>query len=261
MSGLAGLRVVVTGGSRGIGHGIALGFARAGASVSICARDAAQLVATHAELAAIGPAHAQVCDLADGDAVRTYVDAAATALGGLDVLVNNASGFGRSDDEAGWAAAVGVDLMATLRAGWAAVPWLRQSDRAAIVNISSTTAFRPSVIAPAYAAIKAALVSYTESHAKALASDGIRVNAVAPGSTTAPGHFFEKRRLAGDPTYAAMVASIPAGRLGSPDEIADVVLFLASPAARWVTGQTIVADGGQSLFEGGGVTAAAGKTP
>ena len=257
---LPGLRVVVTGGSRGSGRGIALGFARAGASVSICARDAGQLAKTHAELAALGPAHSQVCDLADGEAVRSYIGAAATAMNGLDVLVNNASGFGRSDDELGWAAAVGVDLMATLRAGWAALPWLRLSDRAAIVHISSTTAFRPSVIAPAYAAIKAALVSYTQSQAKVLAAEGIRVNSVAPGSTTAPGHFFEKRRLAGDPTYAAMVASIPAGRLGTAEEIADVVLFLASPASRWVTGQTIVADGGQSLFEGGGVTAV-GKTP
>jgi len=246
----SGYRVVVTGASRGIGRGIALAFAEAGAAVSICGRDQAKLEETYAELMAKGGrAHRQVCDLADGDAVRAYVEGAARAMGGLDVLVNNASGFGRADTEEGWAAAVAVDLMATMRANWAALPFLRQSGKGNFVHISSTTAFKPSVIAPAYAAIKAALVHFTRSQAKALAKEGIRVNSVAPGSTSAPGHFFEKRKEAGDPSYDRMIATIPAGRPGTPEEIADVVLFLASPAARWVTGQTVIADGGQHLFD------------
>lgn len=246
---LSGYRVIVTGASRGIGRGIALRFAEAGASVSICARDPGKLAETAGEIGKSGKVHSAVCDLADGEAVGAYVNAAAEALGGLDVLVNNASGFGRADDEAGWSAAVAVDLMATLRASWAALPWLRRSEHPCYVHVTSSAAFKPSVIAPAYSAIKAALVHYTRSQAKALAKEGIRVNSVAPGSTTAPGHFYEERRKAGDPRYDKVVATMPGGRLGSPEEIADVVLFLASHEGRWINGQTIIADGGQSLFD------------
>lgn len=246
---LKGYRVIVTGASRGIGRGIAKRFAEAGASVSICGRNEKGLASAHEEIAAIGPVHSAICDLADGDAVRAYVDAAAKAMGGLDVLVNNASGFGRADDEEGWASAINVDLMATMRANWTALPWLRKSANPSYIHITSSVAFKASMKAPAYAAIKAALVHYSTSQAKILAAEGIRVNTVAPGSTTAPGHFFEKRREAGDPAYDAVLKTMPAGRLGMPEEIADVVLFLASPAARWVTGQTILADGGQHLFD------------
>ena len=245
----SGYRVIVTGGSRGIGRGIVTAFVRAGAAVSTCGRDEQALSETRSSLAGFGPVHAQVCDLADRAAVGAYVEAAAEAMGGIDVLVNNASGFGRTDDEEGWAAAVGVDLMATMRANWAALPHLRESAHPSLVHISSSAAFKPSIIAPAYAAIKAALVHYTKSQAKALAGQGIRVNSVAPGSTTAPGHFYEKRKAANDPAHARVLATIPAGRLGTVEEIADVVLFLASPAARWVQGQTILVDGGQHLFD------------
>jgi len=110
----SGQRVVVAGGSRGIGRSIALGFAAAGADVSICARGAAAQEATRAELARFGgKAHAATCDLADGVAVARCINDAASALGGIDVLVNNASGFGATEDEAGWEASIAVDLTAT----------------------------------------------------------------------------------------------------------------------------------------------------
>lgn len=246
---IKGYKVIVTGGSRGIGRGLAEAFARQGASVSICGRDPESLAETHAMLAAIGPTHSQVCDLADGAAITAYVDAAAEAMGGLDVLVNNASAFGRADTDEGWQAAFGVDIMATMRASRAALPWLRKSRNPSYVHISSSVINKASVKAPAYGAMKAALVHYSKTQAKTLAAEGIRVNTVGPGSTTAPGHFFEERRANNDPAFLKVLETIPAGRLGTPEEIADVVMFFASPAARWVTGQTVIADGGQFLFD------------
>jgi 3-oxoacyl-[acyl-carrier protein] reductase len=243
-----GRRVVVAGGSRGIGRSIALGFAAAGADVSICARGAGTLEATRAEIARHGRrAHAATCDLADGPAVARYVAEAEAALAGIDVLVNNASGFGMADDEAGWAAGLSVDVMAMVRASHAALPALERAAGSSIIHISSISGLRPSVRTPAYAAVKATMIHYTQSQAAALARKGIRVNCIAPGSIEFPGGLWEKRRLAGEPLYDRILASIPFGRLGEPEEVADVALFLASPFARWVTGQTIAVDGGQVL--------------
>lgn len=243
-----GKRVVVAGGSKGIGRSIALGFARAGARVSICARGEAALGAARDELSAFGlPAHAATCDLGVESQVKGYVAAAAEALGGIDVLINNASGFGQSDDEAGWAASLDVDLMATVRASHAAIPFLLQGQGGSIVNISSIAGYRPTTRSVPYAAIKAAVIHYTTSQAATLARQGVRVNCVAPGSVEFPDGVWEQRRADNPELYGRTLKSIPFGRLGYPEEIADVVLFLASPLARWVTGQTIVADGGQLL--------------
>jgi 3-oxoacyl-[acyl-carrier protein] reductase len=245
----SGRRVLVAGGSRGIGHAIALQFARAGAMVSICARGAGALAAARAELGA--GSHAQVCDLADAAQISAWVQAAAEQLGGIDVLVNNASGLGMGDDEAGWAACLNVDIMAMVRSSQAALPHLRASCAAgrgpSIINLSSISAYRPSVRAPAYAAAKAAMNSYTASQAAMLARDGIRVNAIAPGSVEFPGGLWEQRRDQEPELYQRTLRSIPFGRLGRPEEIAEVALFLASPAARWMTGQVLNVDGGQLL--------------
>lgn len=243
-----GKRVVVAGGSRGIGRSIALGFAEAGAAVSICARNAAGLAATAAELGRFGgKVHAAPCDLASAEAIAAYVPAAAEALGGIDILVNNASGFGQGDTEAGWDAGLKVDVMAVVRASHAAEAFLAASKGSSIVNIASISGFRPSLRTAAYAAVKAAVIHYTTSQAAALARKGIRVNCVAPGSIEFPGGLWEQRKTADPALYQRTLASIPFGRMGSPEEMAHVVMFLASPYASWVTGQTIAADGGQLL--------------
>lgn len=241
-------RVIVCGGSRGIGRAIALAFANAGADVSICARGRDALAATRDEIARHGHrAHAATCDLADAASVARYVAEAGAALGGIDILVNNASGFGTGDDEAGWAAGLAVDVMAMVRASHAAIALLAAGRDPSIVHVSSIAGLRPSTRTPAYAAVKAAMISYTASQAAMLAPRRIRVNCIAPGSIEFDGGVWDQRRKAGDPLYDRVFKSIPFGRLGTPQEVAEVALFLASPHARWVTGQTLAVDGGQLL--------------
>lgn len=245
---LSGKRAVITGGSRGIGRAIAVACAEAGAAVSVCARGAEGLAPVRDEIAAFGvTAHAQACDVADAAALAGYIEAAAGALGGIDVLVCNASGFGTSHDEAGWQKSIEVDLLGTVRAIRAAVPYLEKGEGASILIISSISGLVASARTPPYGAVKAALIEYTQSEASLLAKKGIRVNCIAPGSIEFPGGSWEKRRLENSPVYNSVLRSIPFGRLGRPEEIAQVAVFLASPLAGWVTGQTISVDGGQLL--------------
>lgn len=246
---LKGRNAVIAGGSRGIGRSIALAFAEAGANVSICARGEESLRATEAELSRFGhKVHAATCDLGDGPAVTAYVQAAAQALGGVGVLVNNASGFGTSDNEAGWEASINVDLMATVRASYAALAYLEKS-RGSIIHISSIAGMAPSARTPPYGAVKAALIQYTLTQAAQYAAKGIRVNCISPGSIEFPGGVWDKRKTDQPKLYNAVLGSIRFGRLGTPAEIANVALFLASDAASWVTGQNIAVDGGQMLGE------------
>ena len=227
-----GKRVVVCGGSRGIGRSIALGFAQAGAAVSICARSAGPLDATRAEIAALGvTAHAAACDLGDRAAVTAYVAEAAAALGGIDVLVNNASGFGCQDTEEHWAQGLSVDVMATVRATHAALPFL-EAAKGCIVNVSSISGYRPT------------------SHAGLCRGEGAadQLHPVPGGDVCGEGHPREcgrarqhriPRRLLGGAArpatrslYNRILAGIPFGRLGTPEEVAEVAMFLASPAGR-----------------------------
>jgi 3-oxoacyl-[acyl-carrier protein] reductase len=245
---LKGRRAIVAGGSKGIGRSIALAFAEAGAAVSICSRGRSALDQTLVELRTRDvTAHATACDLADKDAIVAYIAAAAEALGGVDILVNNASGFGAADDEAGWAKGLDVDLMATVRASHAAIPFIEQAGGGAILNIASISGYDASVRAAPYAAVKAAVINYTMSQALMLAPRRIRVNAIAPGSIEFPGGMWEQRKTAHPQLYQAVLRSIPWGRLGHPDEVASVAVFLCSSAASWVTGQTLIVDGGQTL--------------
>lgn len=241
-------RVVVCGGSRGIGRAVALGFAKAGAAVSTCGRDPAALQAVHAELQGLGgKVHVERCDLAHADEIARYIPSAAEALGGIDVLINNASGFGFGNSEEAWSAGLQVDLLATVRASTAAEPFLTASKTAAIVNVASISGFRPSARTPAYAAVKAAVIHYTTSQAAMLARKGVRVNCIAPGSIEFPGGLWQQRKTSAPELYNAILNSIPFGRMGNPEEVANLVLFLASPLAGWITGQTVCVDGGQML--------------
>jgi 3-oxoacyl-[acyl-carrier protein] reductase len=244
---LTGRRALIAGGSRGIGLAIARSFAACGADVAICARQSAALESAAASLKPLGHrVSTRVCDLSQAEEVRSWVEAAAQNLGGIDILVNNASGFGRTDDEAGWAVSLQVDLMATVRACHAALPYLeRQGGN--IIHISSIAGMGASVRTPPYGAVKAAVMEYTQTQALALARKRIRVNCIAPGSIFFAGGTWDRVQQQNPTLYERILSSIPTGRYGTPEEVAQVATFLVSDQASWVTGQTLAVDGGQSL--------------
>lgn len=245
----SGYRVLIAGGSKGIGRSMALGFAQAGAAVSVCARGAAGLQAVDGDLSAFGgTVHTHACDLSQADAIHEWVETAAQALGGIDVLVNNATGYGfdgRNDEH--WIADFNIDLLAAVRASRAAEPHLERSEHASIVHTSSISALRPRPEGPPYAAMKAALNHYTATQALMLAKKRIRVNAIAPGSIEFEGGVWDRVRQDDPERYQAVRERIPFDRYGTPEEVANVALFLASPLAQWITGQIIAVDGGQAL--------------
>lgn len=246
--GLRGKGVIVTGGSRGIGRAICLAFARERAHVALCARNAAALERTASELGAFGVrVHAAACDVADEAALAEFLDGSRAALGAVHVLVNNASGFGYGDDDASWRSAIEIDLLASVRASRRVAPWIEAGGGGAIVHVSSTLGgLEGDHPAPAaYATMKGALVSHSKLLALALAEKRIRVNCVAPGSIDFPGGVWESIRSSSEAAYQRVLATIPWRRMGTPDEVANAVVFLASDAARWITGTVLPVDGGQ----------------
>lgn len=244
-----GRRVLIAGGSKGIGRCMALAFAQAGASVSVCARGRAGLDALSADASSVGLAlHTHSADLAELAQIEAWLGSAADALGGVDVLVNNATGYGMSDDEDGWGASLQIDLLAAVRASRLVLPWLRAGTDPCVLNVSSIAAQQPRPGAAPYAAAKAALSHYTTSQALALAPDRIRVNAIAPGSIEFEDGLWDRRRSEDPALYHRTLAKIPFGRFGQPQEVADAALFLCSPLARWITGQILAVDGGQVLL-------------
>jgi NAD(P)-dependent dehydrogenase (short-subunit alcohol dehydrogenase family) len=244
--GLRGKSAVVTGASRGIGRSIALRLAEEGAGIAICARGEPALREVETELRTrSAPVYAAVCDVGDANALDRFLDAAYASLGRLDILVNNPSGLVFADDQAAWQSTLNVDLMAAVRASWKVTPWMAGAGGGAIVHISSIAGLEASGFAPSYGAAKAALVSHAKSLAVALASQKIRVNTVAPGSIEFPGGLWERAKHDNPDFYGAMLKTIPWGRMGTVEEVADVVAFLTSERASWITGVCIAVDGGQ----------------
>ncbi len=243
---LRGKKALISGASRGIGRAIAHALAQAGADVAICARNAKGVDQTGEALRKHGTrVSASVCDLHDPQAIATWVQGARDAFGGVDILVNNASAFGRADTEADWAACIQVDLMACVRASQHAIPHMGAGG--AILHITSIAGLKASPRSVPYGAIKAAMMEYTKTQAMTLAPKGIRVNSIAPGSIFFEGGVWDQARRDNPPLYEATLARIPSGRYGRPEEVAHAALFLVSDLASWITGQTLAVDGGQAL--------------
>ncbi|UOE94987.1 glucose 1-dehydrogenase [Alkalihalobacillus sp. LMS39] len=245
--GLRGKVVVVTGGSKGIGKGIAASFLQEGAKVAIIARNQASLEEAKAELGSVSLYQA---DVTNQDQRKKVFDAIIKDFKQIDILINNAGGSNGSTiaetDLALFEEAMQLNFFSAVECSKLVLPIMKEKKSGVIINISSVFG-RESGGKPTYNSAKAAMISFTKSMADEVIKDGIRVNGVAPGSILHPTGNWQ-RRLEENPEKIEKFIKdeIPAGRFGTVEEIANVVLFLASEKASWVVGATVNVDGGQS---------------
>lgn len=242
--GLRDKRAVITGGSKGIGRAIAEGFAAEGAHVSICARNANEVNNTVALLKAKGiKAYGAALDVADGAALTGWIAASASELGGIDALVCNVSALAVGDNAESWEKTFRVDIMHTVNAIAAAVPFLEKSSSASIVLISSVSGFEVDFAAGSYGALKAALIHYAKGLSRQLVSKGIRVNCVSPGNTYFDGGIWQTIEKNMPDLFSSTLKVNPTGKFGTAEEVACGVVFLSSPVASRISGTNLVIDG------------------
>ncbi len=244
--GLSGRKAIVTGASRGLGKAIATQLAGEGVDLLLCARGETALKETAEELRATGvTVQTATLDMSDESAIAPFVTSAIDLLGGLDIVVSNASvGTQKGPDQ--WEKSFRADLLAFVRLAEAAVPLLADSSAPAIVSIGTTSAFDtlPPTGPNSYGASKAAVTHHAAALARSLAPQGIRVNTVSPGPIEFVGGTWERIKEQRTEFYNAVQSRIPLGHLGSPEDVARAVTFLASPAASYITGTNLVVDGG-----------------
>ena len=242
--GLKGRKVLVTGGSKGIGRAIAEMFAGEGAAVAICARNAEEVSAAVKSIAGKGvAAYGKALDVADAPALMQWIDNAAGELGGIDTLVCNVSAIAVGNSPETWEKSFRTDMMHTVNAVNAALPYLEKSNAASIAIVSSVSGFEVDFAAGSYGATKAALIHYAKGLAHQLAPKGIRVNAVSPGNTYFEGGVWQNIERGNPGLYKMALGLNPTGRMGTPDEVAFGVVCLASPLASRISGTNLIIDG------------------
>lgn len=243
--GLKGKRAIITGASRGIGRAIAEALAKEGVTVAICARDGdAVQEAVDAINADGGKAIGGACNVKDADEYKAWLEKAAEDLGGCDIFVPNVSGGGGMDSEKNWWRNFEIDVLHTVRGCETLLPALKDSGDGSVVLIGSTNAVDYFGGPMAYNAMKAAIINYGSQLSQFVRAEGVRVNTVSPGPIYFEGGAWEMIKGTMPKFYESTVRKIPAGRMGTPEEVANVVTFLASPAASLVTGTNLVADNG-----------------
>lgn len=244
--GLEGKRAIITGGTRGIGAAIVDALVAEGAHVATCARNSDD-VAALAQSAKQNNHKiiASVCDVGDKVGYETWLGNSVTALGGVDIFVANVSGMGGEGEE-GWKRSFDVDLMATVRGCESLLAPMAQDGGGSMIIISSISGLESVGGAGAYGTIKAGLIAYSSQLAEMAGAHGIRVNAVSPGPIHVDDGFWGNVK-SGDPQmYDAVCARHPSGRMGTTQEVANCVAFLASDAASWVTATNLIVDGGMT---------------
>jgi len=245
--GLKGKKAIVTGGTRGIGRAIANLLADEGVDIAVCARNASAVAETAAEIGRKGmKTWGAACDVADSAALRKFVGDAVAALGGLDIFVANVSALATAMDEATWRKSFDIDVMGTVVGIDAALPHLEKSGAGVAIIIGSVAAVEVSGATRPYNAVKAALLPYMRSLAQNYAKRNVRVNMVSPGTIYFKGGVWNIREEKQPEFYKAALARNPMGRMGTPEEVADAVAFLASRRASFITGANLLIDGAAS---------------